>query len=244
MNCWLILYQERAVAATLKVRTMRWWVCHNPIRKGVPCNAKNIEKANSLQEEIGSDEFGMRVQCGKSEKKRGESEKAYQKRSNSVRRLEEFIREQMHEDAGVAATKTCETCEVRKALSPYRTAIISTPEVLILRLEYFGNGMNKPYKLGFKYGLWLDLSEFQTSLYRRKRKSMKYRLSSVLFHCGPNSGDGYYVGIHIAPTGIWAVSDTSVRDMLTTENGGEAAKRLWNITYSRVTPASLVYVRC
>lgn len=74
----------------------------------------NIEEENGLQEEIGSDEFGMRVQCGKSEKKRGESGNAYQKRSNSVRRPEEFIREPMHEDAGVAAVKTCETCKVRK----------------------------------------------------------------------------------------------------------------------------------
>lgn len=235
------------MAAILNVRTMSWWTCQKTNGSGELCSGTNIEQS-ATKNGIGTDEVGLRVQCGKLEKKLGESQKAYKKRSKNVRRLEKFIREQMHEDAGVAATKTCATCGV-KGLAPTQTAIISTPEVLIVRLDYFGNQMDKPHKLGFKYGLWLDLSEFQPSLHRRKRKSMKYRLSSVLFHCGSDSSAGHYVGIHVAPTGIWAVSDTSVRrasirDLLATENGGEAAIRLWNIPYARVTPASLVYVRC
>lgn len=184
----------------LKVRTMRWWVCHNPNKKGTPCNAANIEHS-PLQEQIGSDEVGMRVQCGKSERKQGETEGGYQERCKRVRRLEEFIREQIYEDEGVAATKGCEICGVKKALSPYQTAIISTPEVLILRLEYFGNDLRKPSKLLFRYGLWLDLSEFQTSMHRRKRK-IQALLSPVPLRiricgwslCGHSCSTYWYLG--------------------------------------------------
>ncbi|QDS76707.1 hypothetical protein FKW77_000866 [Venturia effusa] len=240
-----LMHWSHELAAMLKIRTMRWWVCHNPNSDGNLCNATNFDIADHLENAPGSDEVGMIVRCGKPRRIRGESEQAYSKRRSKVRRIEEFIREQMYEDAGVAATKTCEKCGVRKALSPYRAAFISTPEVLIIRLEYFSNNIQKPHQLLFKYSLWLDISEFQTPLHRRRRKSMKYRLSSVLFHCGPSSAAGHYVGIHVAPTGIWAVNGTSVKpasvnDMLTTENGGKAAERLWDISYARVTPSSLV----
>ncbi|KAE9965460.1 hypothetical protein BLS_007631 [Venturia inaequalis] len=232
---------EHGLAAMMKVRTLSWWTCHNINLSGNACNGTNIEQHN----DSGSDEVGLRIQCGESERKQGESEKACRNRNKRVKRLEEFIREQMHEEAGMATAKTCTTCGVRKALSLTKTAIISAPEVLIIRLQYFTKSLYKPSKLGFKYGLWLDLSEFQTPRYRRKRKSMKYRLSSVLFHSGPASTAGHYVGIHAGPTGIWAVSDTSVRrasmrDMLATENGGEAGSRLWSLSDSRITPASLV----
>lgn len=135
------------------------------------------------------------------------------------------------------AIRECQSCGAKSAKSPEESGIIYGPEALIIRLNYFEvhDGVGKrPSQLRFKYGLWLDLSQFQTPDYRRKRKTLRYRLSSVLFHAGKIDRTGHFLGIHTSPLGIRAVNDhqinaASVRDMLMTEVDQEAALRLWNM---------------
>lgn len=242
------------MAALFKVQTEGRWTCQNLKALGQPCKKQNlIEERNQTW----ADEVGMRIQCGKFERKQGESEEEYHIRSIHVRSLDEIIHEKMNEDVAVAAILTCPGCGVKKARCPVEYGVISSPEALIIKLDYFeirkGLGY-KPSQLRVKYGLWLDLSRFQSPDHRRKRKSFRYRLSSVLFHAGRHNKTGHWLGIHSGPTGIFAVSDhdvstASIRDMLTTAIDEEAAFRLWKVdsktfaSWGMITPVGLVYVR-
>jgi len=242
------------MAGLFKVCTETRWICQNTTKSGEPCLAENIvEEAGKIE----IDEVGIRVQCGNFEKREDESDEEYEGRSNRIRSLDELIHERMNEDAVVAAIPTCSTCGVKKAKCPKTLNIISSPDALIIKLNYFEmrNGLGyRPEHLNVKYGLWLDLSRYQSPEHWRKRRSFHYRLSSVLFHGGRHAKTGHWLGIHSASNGIWAVSDTNVnkatiRDMLTIEINEEAAFRLWNVdsatfaSYKRITAANLVYVR-
>jgi hypothetical protein len=98
----------------------------------------------------------MRIQCGKPERKPGEADENYQTRIDRIKSLEELLREKMNESADDAAIKGRKECGVKKAKYPEKSAIISSPEALIVRLNYFevfNNIGTRPSRLAFKYGL-------------------------------------------------------------------------------------------
>jgi ubiquitin C-terminal hydrolase len=117
--------------------------------------------------------------------------------------------------------------------------IVAAPEVLMIQLKCFGSKGKRTFKANpnINYGLWLDLNEHASKELLKEEGSLRYKLSSVIFHQGSSLEAGHYVGTFVGPTGIYSISDDIVQ-----RSSVSALLPSTNIN-SKQTPYILTYIR-
>ncbi len=144
------------------------------------------------------------------------------------------------------ADAKCDKCHV-KSVMPRVVTIEAAPEVLILQFKRFQHKKIVHKRLGFRgyeltklnsdvhFDMWLDLSKYQTNPAHREAGSLRYKLSSVVYHSGNGEG-GHYMARVTSPMGVQLVNDLTVTK--------ETLASLVQPHHGTLTPYVLVYTKC
>lgn len=161
------------------------------------------------------------------------------KNLNISKYLDRYFQTRTDDDA------KCDKCHFKSSM-PRIMTIEAAPEVLIVQFKRFQTEMVmrrgrvtgtviRKLESNVHFDVWLDLSKYQTDPAHREAGSLRYKLSSVVYHEGGKDG-GHYVARVTGPLGVRYVNDNSV-ERATLSSLIQPRDRGF-------TPYVLVYTRC